>query len=130
MPLPFGHECVAEVMEVGEAVRGVRVGDVLAEAYRHVVPSLLENPRQSVLVTSGDARSIAIYTVLMAKALGAPEVVFVDERPGQRELALQVGADRVAASCRELRKRFDLVVDCCVSRKDLHQAIGCVRSAH
>jgi len=202
-PLPFGHECVAEVMEVGESVRGVRVGDVVAvpfqiscgscsectvghtavctgvpsvavygfgrhkqyggamcdllkvpfadgmlvpldagadathlaslgdnvaDAYRHVAPSLLENSQQSVLVASGDARSIAIYSVLVAKALGARQVVFVDERPAQRNLALQVGADRVAASYGELREKYDLVVDCCVSTNDLQQAIGCVRA--
>ncbi|MCA1655407.1 MAG: alcohol dehydrogenase catalytic domain-containing protein [Pseudonocardiaceae bacterium] len=33
-PFPFGHECVAEVVEVGAAVTGVRPGDVVSVPFQ------------------------------------------------------------------------------------------------
>lgn len=201
-PMPFGHECVAEVMEIGESVRSFQVGDVVAvpfqiscgscprclgghtavcagvppvavygfgrhkqyggamcdllkvpfadgmlvpvpvgagiehlaslgdnvaDAYRHVAPALLENPDQSVLIASGDARSIAIYSVLIARALGARHIAFVDSRAEQRRLALKTGADHVAGSYEGLRENYDLVVDCCASERNLSAAIGRVK---
>lgn len=203
-PLPFGHECVAEVVEIGDKVMGVQVGDVVsvpfqiscgtctncrddhtsicssvpavavygfgrhkhfggamcdllkvpfadgmlvklpkdadadllhlaslgdnvADAYRHVGPALLENNDRSVLVASGDARSIAIYTVLIARALGARHIAFVDRREAQRRLALRVGADVAVGSYQELRDSYDIVVDCCAPKDELVGAIGKVK---
>lgn len=201
-PLPFGHECVAEVTDIGDKVVGVQVGDVVsvpfqiscgtcthcsedhtsicssvppvavygfgrhkqfggamcdllkvpfadgmlvklhegadmehlaslgdnvADAYRHVGPALEENKNRSVLVVSGDARSIAIYTVLIARAMGARHIAFVDSREAQRKLALQVGADAAVGSCRELRDSYDIVVDCCAPKKELLASIEKVK---
>src|SRR4051794_17680577 len=33
-PFPLGHECVAEVIDVGDAVRGVAVGDVVVVPFQ------------------------------------------------------------------------------------------------
>src|SRR5262245_48024743 len=33
-PLPFGHECVAEVTEVGDAVESVRPGDLVSVPFQ------------------------------------------------------------------------------------------------
>ncbi len=196
-PLPFGHECVAEVVDVGDRVVGVQVGDLVsvpfqiscgtcinckqshtsictsvppvavygfgrhkqfggamcdllkvpfadgmlvklpkgadalhlaslgdnvADAYRHIGPALLENKNRSVLVASGDARSIAIYTVLIARALGANHIAFADKREKQRRLALHVGADVAVSSYKDLRDSYDIVVDCCAPRNEL----GCI----
>ncbi len=201
-PLPFGHECVAEVVDVGDAVVGVEIGDVVsvpfqiscgtcmnckeshtsictsvppvavygfgrhkhfggamcdllkvpfadgmlvklpkeadalhlaslgdnvADAYRHVGPALLENKARSVLVVSGNARSIAIYTVLIARALGARHIAFADRREAQQRLALHVGADAAVASCKDLREAYDIVVDCCAPQDELVAAISRVK---
>ncbi len=103
------------------------LGDNVADAYRHVGPALLENSDRSVLVASGDARSIAIYTVLIARALGARHIAFVDRREAQRHLALRVGADIAVGSYKELRDSYDIVVDCCASKNELVAAIGKVK---
>ncbi len=201
-PLPFGHECVAEVVDVGDKVVGVQIGDVVsvpfqiscgactncveshtsictsvppvavygfgrhkhfggamcdllkvpfadgmlvklprgadalhlaslgdnvADAYRHVGPALRENKDRSVLVASGDARSVAIYTVLIARALGARHIAFADRREAQRELALRVGADVAVGGYKALRETYDIVVDCCAPKDELVAALSKVK---
>lgn len=54
-PFAFGHECVAEVVEVGDAAS---VSDNIVDAWRTVGPQLAANPGAPVLVCGG-AGSIA-----------------------------------------------------------------------
>jgi threonine dehydrogenase-like Zn-dependent dehydrogenase len=170
-PFPLGHECVGEVIEVGDAVRAVAPGDVvvvpfqiscgsceacaaghtgnchtvprgsaygmqpiggpwggaLADAlrvpfadamlvrledgvdpvavasvadnvpdgYRAVAGPLAVSPGAEVLVIGGAARSVALYAVACAVALGAQRVVYADADAGRLERAQSLGAEQV-----------------------------------
>ena len=173
-PFPLGHECVAEVIEVGDAVRGVKAG----RRRRRAVPDLVRDvrrvhgrphrelpdgparfgvrhaaarrrlgrragrrrcgsrsptrcscrpssirwrsraspttspdgyravarrgaaPAQEVLVVGGFARSVGLYAVACAKALGAARVVYADTDEGRLERAAALGAETVAGAAR------------------------------
>lgn len=168
LPVAIGHECVAQVLEIGSEVTNVRVGDrvivpfqiscgacgpcrrgrtsacaavpwlscyglgamsgdwgsafsdVLAvpyadamlvplpenvspldaaalscnvvDAYRAVAPQLAEFPGAPVLIASGAFRNIALYAVVIARALGAERVDFYDRDPKVVERAARLGA--------------------------------------
>ena len=167
-PFAFGHECVAEVVDVGDSVKSVSPGDVVSvpfqiscgecdscragktgncdsvprlsmyglpmgkqsyggfasdsvrvpyadpmlvpipdgvepaavaslsdnipDAWRTVGPPLEDAPGSPVLVCMG-AGSIALYSVAIAKALGAERVDVAGGRPADRELAEKLGAN-------------------------------------
>jgi alcohol dehydrogenase len=167
-PFPFGHECVAEVTEVGDDVRSVQPGDLVSvpfqiscgecdacragrtgncksvprlsmyglpmgkesfggfasdavrvpfadpmlvpipegvepatvaslsdnipDAYRTVAGPLEQAPGSPVLICMG-AGSIALYSVAIARALGAERVDVVGGRERERELASELGAN-------------------------------------
>lgn len=119
LKVPFADGMLVKLPKVEDYVHLASLGDNVADAYRHVGPALEENNNRSVLVVSGDARSIAIYTVLIARAMGARHIAFVDSRESQRRLALHVGADVAVVSCKELRDSYDIVVDCCAPQTEL-----------
>ena len=92
-PFPLGHEFVAEVVETGGAVRRFRwsnlpggvpptavasASDNLPDAWRAVAPFLAESPGADVLVVGGWGRSIALYAVAIARALGAGRIDYID----------------------------------------------------
>ncbi len=177
-PFPYGHECVAEVTEVGESVRNVAVGSVvivpwavscgacarclrgltskcdksdhpvsgfgfgqptggwggmvsdalripyadhmlvpvprgvdpvtlasasdnIPDAWRTVGPYLEELPGAPVLVVGGNAKSIGLYAVAIAAALGSSRVDYVDTDDGRVALAASLGANATRVSGRE-----------------------------
>lgn len=201
-PFPFGHECVAQVVEVGDKVRNVKVGDVVSvpfqiscgtcdncrrgytatcnteksistygfgkhlefggamsdllkvpyadhmlakipdnvdpiavaslsdnipDAYRHI-ESLILNPNQSILIVSGKAKSVAIYSLILAKSVGVVEVDFVDNDKERLLLADKLGATNVFSSFTQLKKKYDVVIDASSTPKGLDAAFRSVRN--
>lgn len=197
-PFPFGHECVAEVTEVGKKVKQVSVGDVVSvpfqiscgfcincmggfthaceqvpplsmygfgkhlqfggamsdvikvpyadamllklprniqpvhlaslsdnipDAYRTVAPYLEKDNQKKVLVIGGIAKSIALYSVLIAKGMGSPYVHYADRNTAHLDLALQCGADRVFSSLRDVQEKYDITVDASSTAKGLAAAL-------
>ena len=127
LKVPFADGMLVKLPKGADALHLASLDDNIADAYRHIGPALLENKNRSVLVASGDARSIVIYTVLIARALGANHIAFADKREKQRRLALHVGADVAVSSYKDLRDSYDIVVDCCAPRNELVAAIGRVK---
>lgn len=201
-PFPFGHECVAEITEVGDQVQHLQAGDVVSvpfqiscgtcfncqqghtsvcsgvlpvstygfgkhlefggamsdllkvpyadamllkipdtinpvhlaslsdnipDAYRHV-ESLEENKEQSILIISGKAKSVGLYTVLLAKALGAKLVDYADRDQERRTIAKNLGADTIYESFAQIRQQYDIVVDASSNNKGLQAAFKSVRN--
>jgi threonine dehydrogenase-like Zn-dependent dehydrogenase len=197
-PFPFGHECVAEVMEIGANVTSVKVGDVVSvpfqiscgsclscvggfthacekapamamygfgkhlqfggamcdlikipyadgmllkipaginpihlaslsdnvpDAYRTVGPYLEKDSQKSVLILGGKAKSISLYSVLIAKALGSPRVHFVSRDNDHLTAAMRCGADKVLDRLDGINEKYDITVDCSVSEKGMKAAI-------
>lgn len=197
-PFPFGHECVAEVIEVGDDVKQIKPGDVVSvpfqiscgscmncsagythacnntppistfgfgkhlefggaasdfikvpfadamlipippeidalhlaslsdnipDAYRAVGPHLENTSDKSVLILGGVAKSIGLYAVLLAKALGSPLIDYVDYDEVRTASASRLGANNVFASFSQISRKYDVVVDASSKKKGLDTAI-------
>lgn len=202
-PFPFGHECVAEVIETGDKVENIKRGDVVSvpfqlscgtclhcingitsacmsfpeisvygfgkylqiggamsdllkvpfadamllkipehiapvhlasmsdnvpDAYRAVGTYLEQNPNQSVLIIGGRPRSIALYAVLIASAMNASKITFVDSFHNDLELALKLGAHNVTSDFKSVKGTFDIVVEASSSSIGLKEAVNRTKS--
>jgi Threonine dehydrogenase and related Zn-dependent dehydrogenases len=202
-PFAFGHECVAEVVEIGDKVTHVKIGDVVSvpfqlscgscincthgitsscnsfpalstyglgihksfggamsdiikvpyadamllkipthinpihlaslsdnvpDAYRAIGPYLEGHPEKTVLILGGRPRSIGLYAVLIAKSLGAKEIVYVDTINDDLDLAKKLGADICYNSLDKIKDKYDIVVEALSSTKSLTLALKSVKN--
>lgn len=125
--VPFGDHMLTRIPDHIDPIGLASLADNIPDAYRHV-EELEHNPTQRVLIISGKAKSVAIYTLMLAKAMGASEVDFVDARPSQTELAEKLNADNVYKSFSQINKKYDLVVDACSTASGLKTAFRSVRN--
>jgi alcohol dehydrogenase len=85
--------------------------DNLCDGWRTVAPYLRGDAAGAeVLVLGGAARSIGLYTVACARALGASRVVYQDADADRRAIAARLGAEVVAERAHRLG-RFPITVD-------------------
>lgn len=101
--------------------------DNIVDAWRTVGPGLREVPGGSVLIVAGAAHSIGLYTVAIAKQLGASAVVYVDKDATRRELAATLGATEARAAHERVRPEFDITVEASASEPGLSAAIRSTR---
>jgi alcohol dehydrogenase len=125
LAVPFADAMLVALPAGIDPVAAASVADNVCDAYRHIaphLPALLErDPDAEVLIVAAlDRRtpfgaSTPLYAGLIARALGARNVSFVDARPTVRAHAERLGLD--ALTPRELRRRgtAPLVVDATVS---------------
>jgi alcohol dehydrogenase len=86
--------------------------DNMADGWRTVAPALAELPAADVLVVSGGgARSIPLYAVDAAVALGAASVTYVDTDAGRLGVAQQLGAQVVEGEPEPSLGAFPVTVD-------------------
>lgn len=67
--------------------------DNVVDAYRAVGPQLSERPGADVLVLAGAVPSIGLYSVVLARALGAGTIRYVDADAARCEAAKGLGAE-------------------------------------
>ncbi|MCW5888915.1 MAG: alcohol dehydrogenase catalytic domain-containing protein [bacterium] len=85
--------------------------DNLCDGWRAVAPYLRGDAAGAeVLVLGGEARSIGLYAVAAARALGASRVVYQDADADRRSVAAALGAEVVAERAHRLG-RFAVTVD-------------------
>jgi alcohol dehydrogenase len=95
------------------------------DGYRSVAPHLATYPGADVLfVCHGKVRSIALYGVLTARALGAGRVDFASDDPDALALAEKLGARPVETDFTRRQGRYPIVVDCGVRTEGLYYALG------
>lgn len=121
VPLPAGIEPAA----------AASVADNVCDGYRHIGPhtSLLQHPDSEVLILAGIGRrpvfspSVPLYAGLVAKALGARWVHFVDSRDDVRRHAERLGLE--AHRSDDLRRipALPLVVDATADPAGIRAAI-------
>lgn len=85
--------------------------DNLVDGWRTVGPWLAEAPGAEVLVVGGGARSIALYAVATALALGAARVDYVDAHPERLAAAERLGARAVAGPPPRRAGEYRITVD-------------------
>ena len=201
-PFPFGHECVAEVVEIGNDVKSINIGDVVSvpfqiscgsclncsngltsvceqtpplsmygfgkhlqfggamsddikipfadamllkipecldpihfaslsdnipDAYRHL-KDIETNPNQNVLIIAGKAKSVGVYALMIAKAMGVAVIDYVDKNRERLELAHKLNANNIFDSFKQINKKYDLVIDTSSTNKGLEHAFMFARN--
>jgi threonine dehydrogenase-like Zn-dependent dehydrogenase len=113
VPLPDG---------VGSAAMA-SASDNIPDGWRTVAPSLEQRPGAEVLVVGGGARSIALYAVEIADALGAARVLYLDEDEERLKVAAKLGAETIEGPPPQKAGSFPVTVDAGGSRESLTCAI-------
>lgn len=85
--------------------------DNLPDAWSRVAPELLDNPGKDVLVIGGSTRSVALYCVAFAVAMGAARVDYLDRNPGRRKIASSLGGNAISSDLATVDHQYDLVVN-------------------
>ena len=99
------------------------VSDNVLDGYRTVAPHLERRPGAEVLVVCHGSRSIALYAVQAALALGASKVDFACDDSDARELAAKLGAHPLETDFGRRERRYPIVADCGVRPEGLRYAI-------
>jgi threonine dehydrogenase-like Zn-dependent dehydrogenase len=120
VPLPVGIEPAAVAS----------VADNVPDGFRAVAEPLAAAPGAEVLVVGGFARSVGLYAVACALALGAARVVYADADEGRLERAAALGAETHPVPRGERGPewprrlgRFPITVDASGDHGGLHAAI-------
>ena len=102
------------------------LSDAYSDAYRSVVPYMTAAPEARVLIVGGAAQSLGLYCAQIAQALGAAEVVYLDDDPLRlkiaRSLAVQV-VERTAFDGTAPGAPFPITIDASNSPDGLALAI-------
>ena len=87
-------------------------GDNIADGWRTVAPHLAELPGAAVLVVAGGGgRSMPLYAVDAALALGASSVTYVDTDEARLQVAQELGARAVEGEPEQSLGAFPVTVD-------------------
>src|SRR5581483_1411888 len=109
--VPFADAMLVD-LPAGVAPTAVAsASDNLPDGWRTVAPHLAETPGADVLVDGGGARSIALYAVATARALGAGRVVYLDSDRERLAIAERLGADPVEGPPPRRAGSFPITVD-------------------
>jgi threonine dehydrogenase-like Zn-dependent dehydrogenase len=94
--------------------------DNMTDGWRTVAPALADLPAADVLVVGGGGgRSIPLYAVDAALALGAGSVTYVDTDPGRLEVGQQLGARVIEGPPHGSLGTFPVTVDATTSSEGL-----------
>ena len=92
--VPYADAMLVQIPEGIPPTTVASLSDNIPDAWRCVAPPLAERPGSPVLIAMG-AGSIALYSVAIARALGAERVDVVGGSDRDRELAAKLGANVV-----------------------------------
>ncbi len=130
--VPFADAMLVPLPEGVDPVAVASVADNVPDGFRTVAGPLAATPGAEVLIVGGWARSIALYAVACAVALGSPRVVYADTDPGRLERAAALGAEPLPVGEGEedgktawpaRLGRFPITVDASGDHAALHTAI-------
>jgi alcohol dehydrogenase len=132
LAVPFADAMLVPLPEGIEPAAAASVADNVSDGHRHIAPHLPEilarDSEAEVLIVGATGRrsiyspSVALYAGLVALALGAKRVTFIDGRPAIRDHAEGLGF-RVLAPAELKEQSAPLVVDASVSRSGLRAAL-------
>jgi alcohol dehydrogenase len=117
--VPFADAMLVAVPGDLDPAAVASASDNLPDAWRLVAPHLAELPGAEVLIVGGGTRSIGLYAVDIALALGASRVAYVDDDPGRRAVASDLGADVLE----EIDHPYPVTADCSASEAGLKRAL-------
>jgi alcohol dehydrogenase len=109
--VPYAQAMLVALPEGIDPASVASAADNMTDGWRAVAPALAEVPVADVLIVAGGARSIPLYAVDAALALGAASVTYVDTDPGRLAVARQLGARVVEGKPERSLGRFPVTVD-------------------
>lgn len=119
--VPFADAMLVRVPEGLDPAAVASASDNIPDGWRLVAPFLAERPGANVLVLGGGARSIALYAVAVAAALGAGRIDYVDDDPQRLAIASDLGANVLEADPE--RAAYPIVADGASSADGLRLAL-------
>jgi threonine dehydrogenase-like Zn-dependent dehydrogenase len=130
--VPFADAMLVRVPDGVDPTAIPSVADNVPDGFRAVAGPLRDAPAADVLVAGGLSRSVSLYAVLAARALGAGRVVYADHDEGRLAAAAALGAETApiplddGGSPRWPGKlgRFPITVDGTGDRAGLHTTIA------
>ncbi len=118
--VPFADAMLVRVPDGLDPRAVASASDNLPDALRLVAPHLAERPGADVLIVGGGTRSIALYAVDLARALGAGRVAYVDDDPARLAVASDLGADVTEAGA---EGDFAITADCSSTEAGMKRAL-------
>jgi alcohol dehydrogenase len=110
--VPYAQAMLVALPEGVDPAVVASAADNMPDGWRAVAPALAEVPAADVLVVGGGgARSIPLYAVDAALALGAASVTYVDTDAGRLAVAQQLGAEVVEGEPERSLGAFPVTVD-------------------
>jgi alcohol dehydrogenase len=110
--VPYAEAMLVPLPEGVDAAVVPSAADNMADGWRTVAPALAEFPAADVLVVSGGGgRSIALYAVDAALALGAASATYVDTDADRLSVARDLGAQVVEGEPERSLGTFPVTVD-------------------
>src|SRR6478736_705790 len=131
--VPFADAMLARVPSNVDPLAAASASDNLCDAYRTVAPHLERTPGAPVLIVGGSAKSIGLYAVGIAKALGASHIDYLDTSRTRLTLAERLGANPSAITRSEswyargeplLADGYPISVDASSSAEGLNYALA------
>ncbi|MFT5443017.1 MAG: threonine dehydrogenase-like Zn-dependent dehydrogenase [Myxococcota bacterium] len=122
--VPFAQAMLCPTPDGAQPAALASVSDNVLDGYRTVAPHLLARPGAEVLVVCHGSRSIALYAVQAAIALGASRVDFACDDQAALTLAATLGAHPIETDFARRDGRYALVADCGTRPEGLRYAIA------
>ena len=90
--VPYADAMLIDAPSGTPATALASLSDNIPDAWRTVAPPLRSAPGADVLIVGGGAISIGLYAVALARALGAGDVLYLDDNDDRLEHAHRLGA--------------------------------------
>jgi threonine dehydrogenase-like Zn-dependent dehydrogenase len=109
--VPYAEGMLVPLPEGVDPAAVPSAADNMTDGWRAVAPALGNLPGSEVLVVGGHARSVSLYAVDAALALGASSVTYVDTDASRLEVAQELGAKVVEGQPDASLGTFPVTVD-------------------
>lgn len=91
--VPFANHMLVPIPSNVDPISLASASDNIPDGWRGVAPHLKNRPGSRVLVLGGQARSVSLYAVGIAVALGSEQVDYVDTSEQRLQIAQELGAN-------------------------------------
>jgi len=109
--VPYAEAMLVPLPDGVEPTVVASAADNITDGWRAVAPALAERPAAEVLVAGGRVRSVSLYAVDAALALGAASVTYVDTDADRLAVAQELGATAVEGEPERSLGAFPVTVD-------------------
>jgi len=125
--VPYAEAMLAPVAQHLDSVALGSVSDNVLDGYRAVAPHLAEAPGSEVLIVCHGLKSVPLYALQAAVALGAGRVDFASDDREMLEHAARLGARPVLTDFSKRKERYPIVVDSGLTATGLNYALASTR---